>query len=194
MKRIVALVLCAIMIFPIFVGCTPAQPTDTQPTEPQDNREWIEIEKNCYIIDEEKRIILGKTTFTLKGWVEAMEVSPVEGDIIQGGEVDGYMHIEAFSFPWDEYPDAEIKESKGRSFVYYTCDAVKTDPNDPDLKDIEASYMAVFARENLEWNVIRIIRDETYLAVCADTEREVWDDFDNFVKLYKQILLTPGAQ
>lgn len=184
MRRTIALVLCAIILVPVLVACAPKR----------DGYEWIEIEKNCYIIDEEKRLILGQTTFTLKGWVEAMEVSPAEGDIIQGVDVDGHMNIEAFSFPWDEYPDVKIKQSKGRTFVYYTCDAVKTDPNDPNLIDIEASYVAVFARENPEWNVVRIIKDGSYLAVCADTEQEAWDNYDNFVKLYKQYLLAPGAQ
>ena len=190
MKKTIALVLCALMIFSILAGCTPAQPT-----EPEENREWIEIEKNCFIIDHSTREILDRTTFELNGWVEAMEISPVEDDIVQGVDVDGHMNIEVFSFPWDEYPDVKIKESKGRSFVYYTCDAIKTDPNDPELIDVETSYMAVFARENPEWNVIRIIyKGRSYLAVCADTEQDAWNNFDNFVKLYKQLVLNPGDQ
>lgn len=189
MRRIIALIICALILFSVPVGCVPSQPTASG-----QNRQWIELEKKCYIIDEENRLILGQTTFILKGW-GATEVSPSEGAIIQGEAlVDGYMNIEAFPFPWDKYPDVKIKQSKGQSLVYYTCDAIKNDPKDPDQMVAEVSYIAVFARENPEWNVISIYNGKNYLAVCADTEQEAWDNFDNFVKLYKQLLLGPGAQ
>lgn len=188
MKRNSILLFCAIMIAVILVGCEPAQ----QPTETQDNREWIEIEKNCYIIDDHTRQIIDQTTFELKGWVEKVDGPTFIDGSSDGVNVDGYMNIAAYPIPREEFPGSTPTAHISDKYVLYVWHPIRF--NLDSATDTEHSpffhikYEAYFALENPEWNWINIFtEEETFMAVCADSEEEAWDNYMNFMKVYMDL-------
>lgn len=183
MKRMIALVVCVLMILSILVGCTPAQPTGSQPTEPEENREWVEIVKNCYIIDDSTRQIIDQTTFELKGWVEKVDGPTFIDGSSDGVNVDGYMNIAAYPIPREEFPLSNPTAHIHDRYVLYTWHPVRFDTEVNSIYDTK--YQAYFALENPEWNWITIFYgDEVFTAVCADSEEEAWDNYNNFMKAY----------
>lgn len=192
MKRIIALVLCAIMIFLMLVGCAPAQPTDSQPTEPEENREWIEIVKNCYIIDDHTRQIIDRTTFELKGWVEKVDGTTFIDGSSDGVKVDGYMNIAAYPIPREEFPGSNPTAHIHDRYVLYAWTPVRFDFDSTTNTEFnsfcDTRYTAYFAAENPEWNWITIFHgEEVFTAVCADSEEEAWDNYNNFMKVYMNL-------
>ena len=183
MKRMIALVLCALMLFSIFTGCTPAQPT-----EPEENREWVEIVKNCYIIDDDTRQILDRTTFELKGWMEKVDGTTFEDGYSAGVKLDGYMNIAAYPIPREDFPGSTPTVHIHENYVLYgwTPAIFSADPAADPTYDTQ--YHAFFALENPEWNWIQIIcGEEVLLAVRADSEEEAWDNYTNFMKVYMDL-------
>ena len=195
MKKIVALISCTIMILLLLVGCTPApptdtqptdtQPTDTQPTEPEENLQWIEIAKNCYIIDTHTREIIGQTTLELKGWMEKVDGPTFVDGSSEGVKLDGSMKIASYPIPtedpWESVTTVHIHDE------YVLCVARSVNfSSDSDVDfHYDTFYQAFFALENPEWNWITIYHGEEVLtAVCADSEEEAWDNYMNFMKVY----------
>ena len=143
-----------------------------------------------------------KHTATVKPAVNMLMDNGVQIEIPSLMEVPVVFPASKFfdlEFPLDEgdgvlllFQESDISTWKNGDFP--AIPAVASRFNLDSATDTEHSpffhikYEAYFALENPEWNWINIFaEEETFMAVCADSEEEAWDNYMNFMKVYMDL-------
>lgn len=185
MKKFFTILLAMLMLCAAFVGCTPAQetepsgtttvpivptdPTDpTDPTEPTENLIQVSYEKTFYIIDNINNEILEPTTVVIEGWLDSH------------GNLDGYMNVEAYPIS-REYMDGVVSMTETTAYEIFSCQM-----NDYFYPEVEGFYIIFIAKEDPSLAMAYIFyQDENIMAVCADSEEDVWDNYYAYLEIFR---------
>ena len=167
MKKCMLLVITAVMLS-MLMGCVQTHPSAS--TETTDGLTKLSITQKCYFIDDTAREILGQTVFTVEGWLN------------EDGVVDGTMNVEAY--PVDPQALREHQavslDTSLENFTVYSCQILKLLDDDCDTY-----YNAYISTLRPDIGLIYVFHnDEVLMAVFAESEDEVWDNYDTYFDLF----------
>ena len=156
------------MMLVLFAGCGQEGVT-TDSTSIADPRTRVDIEKNCYLVDEDSREILGQTTFRLEGWVS------------ETGLIDGTILVEAYPIDQEKLRQHEALSftTTPNGFDIYSCQSLTL------FADCDTYYIVCISTDYPDIGVVYIFHnDEIILAVFAENEGTVWERFDAYLDIY----------
>lgn len=168
MKKHMYIILCIAMLISTLAGC--GQNAQSTPTHTTDNRTFVDIEQKCFLIDSTTHEILEQTTFTVEGWLD------------ETGLLDGIMNVDAYPIDLEALQKYEAlsQDTSLDSFVIYSCQILSQLDS-----ECNTYYNAFISTSHPDIGVVYIFHnEESLMAVFAESEDEVWDNYNTYLNLY----------